>query len=327
MSNYTMEPQALMPQPTTSCASRLSGLLLSGNLERTIVSTCLGKQRFMPFESERYATVQTLFAQQGISIEDERLTELEQDEHLTTVAQKAKLNSPESKANWLCLYKQSPNDRRNVHLDALTAASVTHFIDGYICHAIALPSTTYELAKQEKHEAQTTPTQNKHTHILLGMIEREIARISMAYSRNDDGLVQQFKINTQSAGGVLGATAVALLLNPLIVLPFFPCLALLHFVRNESCQISSETKADKKAIELAGTAKHILATVQHSSPSPFTAEINIRSASTALTNNEVPESLNLYALRFYTVLKAQDRLKKLHEAGHASDKIKKEKDE
>ncbi len=279
---------AMDPEKPKSCGTNLTMRLLK-RVERPLFSCFLPEGRlFKPFSSDAQDVVKKLFARKNVTTVNARLIELEEDAHLKKVATKARLGG-------LCLFLSKKKCSSPIHYDAYTASSVTQFIDGAIHHAIAIPETLYA-----EGDFQARP-------YIHGMIEREIARISQAYS-SDDMEVQQFWHNCRWACYSLAAV-VAFYIEPRSAIATGPGGFLLESVLRESAELDDESSIDSIAAELAQTTDHLMATLTASTHAHH-AQTEMQHAQNKHEDEHYPGSLSLKARRMLHLLIIQDQLKK-----------------
>lgn len=277
---WTMEQLKLK-----SCV-QIEAISLYNAAKRAWTTSSLPNGRtFEPFSHEHQQVVRTLFAAKNSTILDRRLNELEEDAHLKEVAARARLGG-------LCLFLAKKKNFLTRY-EAYTADSIAQFIDGTIHHAIAIPEALY---------IQNNDTTQASIH---GMIEREIARISQAYS-SDDMEVRQFWHNCGWTGYSL-ASLVGLYLEPLSIIVSAAGGLVLESIVREGTALAGESSLDTQAAELAQTTDHLMATLTASTHIAI-AEIETQRAQNKHKNDQYAESLSLRAQRILNLLKAQDQL-------------------
>lgn len=284
---WAME-QTKEPDKPKSCGAK-GAIWLVNQVEKPLYACFLPeKRKFAPFSSDSYGVLKPLFEKKHVTIQNVRLTELEEDVHLKDVATKARLGG-------LCLFLGRKKYSSNIHYDAYTADSIAQFIDGAIQHAIAIPEQLY---------TQDNELIGMSIH---GMIEREIARISWAYT-SCDMEVRQFWRNCGWAGYSLAALVMAYF-EPYSAIATGPGGLLLESIVRESAEIASEGALDARAAQLAETTDHLVATLTASTHAP-NAEKEMQHAENRYKDEQYPVSLSLRAQRILNLLKIQDQLKK-----------------
>lgn len=279
---------SMEPDKPKSCGEK-GAIYLITQFERPLYYCFMPKTcKFTPFTSEDYALALTLFAKKNIILDNTRLIDLEQDAHLQEVAAKAKLGG-------LCLYL-AKKESSSICYDAYTAHSIAQFMGGAIQHAIAIPEAVYNNQADE----QTSRSIN-------GMIEREIARITQAYSP-DDREIKQFWRNCGWTAYSLAAL-VGCYFEPFSLVATAPGGLLLESIVRESVEIADESALDTKAAELAETTEHLMATLTASTHA-LNAEKEKQHAETKHKNDDYPVSLSLRAQRILNLLITQEQLKK-----------------
>lgn len=276
------------PEEPTSCGKNLALGVLE-RVERPLFSYFLPKgRRFKPFSSDTQDVAQKLFANKNITTANARLTLLEEDAQLKAVATKARLGG-------LCLFLSKKKCSSSIQYDAYTASSVTQFMDGAIHHAIAIPEALYA-----KSDFEARPC-------IHGMIEREIARISQAYS-SDDREVRKFWHNCRWACYSLAAV-VALYIEPRSVIATAPGGLFLESLIWESTELDDESSLDREAAELAQTTDHLMATLTASTHTQH-AQTEMQHAQNKYDDENSQGSLSIKAQRMLQLLIMQEQLKK-----------------
>ncbi len=222
-----------------SCGQSLytyfSDLALTG-----FITLNLGKKRFYAPLSQNDAF--KLFAQKNIRV-SKQINNLEQDKHIQQIAAKVGLNK-------LMIFAVKDGSDP-IKQGACTGTSVTQFCNGTIEHAIGIPQAL--LDKIENRETRKKVT--------LGIIEREIARITQAYTVNDLR-VQQLKISGAAFGYFLLSAAIAIY-DPASAFATLPLgLSGTAFLANRYNFIN-EITCDLKAAELTESHENLLSTLKH----------------------------------------------------------------
>jgi hypothetical protein len=269
-----------------SCEEQLVTQCVGGNLERALATRSLKTRAFKPYALETFDEAKINFAKKGVII-TKILVSLQANEHLVAVATRAKLEG-------LCIVQNDAKDVDGSVHDAFTGVSITQFKDGFINHAIAIPSLPDRIAE---HSA-------KRLAIVSGIIEREIARISKAYTFEDDELIQwKHKLCTRIPYGI--CTSVLGFCFPPSLLVSLPLGYLCSSVQREVTQLSLEVATDRHAVELAQRADNLIATLE--TTNELMHESNIKEAEALKDGNC---HLSQRVQRIHVLLEAQDELKK-----------------
>ncbi len=278
--------RAMEPEKPKSCGEK-GAIYFITQFERPLYYCMMPQKcKFAPFSSEDYTVALTLFANQNVTLGNTRLVDLEENTHLQSVATKAKLGG-------LCLYLAKKGN--SLQYDAHTAHSIAQFREGSIQHAIAIPEALYE------------QTDDQIRASILGMIEREIVRITQAYS-SDDRAIKQFWRNCGWTAYGLAALIVSYF-EPISLVATGPGGLLLESIVRESVEIADETALDTKAAALAETTKHLMATLTASTHA-LNAEKEIQHAENKRKNAGYSVSLSLRAQRLLNLLITQEQLEK-----------------
>lgn len=287
---WTME-NSQHRKKSTSCQNWLTSLVLGGALERSLVTAHISAHRFSPFTQEMHPIALQLFAKKGIALGNARLVDLETDQHLAETAKKADLGG-------LFILEAKTSKTYTLH-DALTANSITHFHDGIIYHGIVVPTQIY----QELHS-----NKNEQRPILLGMVEREIARIRQSYSENDLE-IRELKQNLGwTAYSILAAAAACF--EPFTLIATAPLGLALNSVLKEKTEIAHECDLDAQAAELAETTDHLVATLKYSTNNQVINDAEFQSAQRKADDEQYSGFLSLRAQRVCKLLKLQREMKK-----------------
>lgn len=274
----------------TRCETAMASLLLGGNMERALTAYHLKKRTFKPFALETFEEAQTLFAKKGIKVDKICIT-LQDDPHLVKVAREAQLNG-------LCILSGNI-PQESILYDACTGRSVTQFKDGYVYHAIAIPDTICANLDQQKRHP-----------VICGIIEREIARISKAYSEEDGDLTAwKHALYTRIPCGLLAL--VALYYDPTSLFLSGPLGFLTSSMQQEYTECSIELACDQQAAQLARTTDNLMATLLHSTSSFIIAERDSTYAQQAYEGkSSTCSSMSVRAQRMHNLLQTQECIKK-----------------
>lgn len=280
---FSMEEEDYKP----SCEEQLYKKLAGGNLERMLTAKSIARRTFTPFTLENFEEAQVLFAKKGVLV-SKMLLSLQEDPHLVEIAKRAKLNG-------LCVVENETKEIDGIVHDAFTGVSITQFKDAAIYHALAIP--------QLPDQINNNP--GKRVLIVQGIIEREIARISKAYTDEDDELVQWKHMLCTRIPYCIGSSILGFCFPPSLIitvpLGFFG-----STIQKEITRFLQEVATDRHAVELAQRSDNLIATLE--TTNELMNESNKKMAQ-ALEEGDC--NISERVQRIHALLDAQNELKKV----------------